>query len=187
MAEVLLARIQRGLYPLGLVGRVGILLALQTYAHVLRIYEILLVVDIHLVAYTLEVTAIDLHTWLVGEHLHKDACLRRVEAGTYLCVITLAILESVQAEVVVIACGILNLVELRLDTVTQSMWGTEVHRCTLYRLDLTCGDVKCVAGSEVVGIYIKYHVVGGLCEVTTQVVVVVVGLIDDGRLVCLSR
>ena len=83
MAEVLLARIQRGLYPLGLVGRVRILLALQTYAHVLRINEVLLVMDIHLVAYTLEVTAINLHARLVGEHLHEDTCLRRVEAGTF--------------------------------------------------------------------------------------------------------
>ena len=108
MAEVLLARIQSGLYPLRLVGRIGILLALQTDTHVLRIGT-MFVLDVQFVADTLEVTAVHLYTGLVGKHLHEDTGLGAIEAGTYLCVVTLAVLEGVQTPVVVVTTGILNL------------------------------------------------------------------------------
>ena len=62
--------------------------------------------------YTLEITAVNLYTRLVGIHLHKDTSLRRVEASANLCVVALTILIGVQTEVVVITSGVLNLVEL---------------------------------------------------------------------------
>lgn len=133
VAEVLLSRIQYGLYPLWLVGRVGILLALKTYADVLRIRSVL-VLDVQFVANTLEVSAVYLYTRLVGEHLHEDTGFRRIEAGADLCVVALTVLECVQTPVVVVTTGILNLVKLRLDAVANSVRCTEVHRRTLNRL-----------------------------------------------------
>ena len=88
MAEILLAWIQHGLYPVGLVGRIRILLALQADAHVLRIGT-MLVLDVQFVADTLEVTAVDLHTRLVGIHLHEDTGLGAVEAGADLILLGL--------------------------------------------------------------------------------------------------
>ena len=79
MTIVLLTRFQYGASPLGMVGAVGILLALQTNAYMLRIFQTVLADDVGILAYTLEVAAIYLNTWLVGEHLHEDTSLGRVE------------------------------------------------------------------------------------------------------------
>ena len=68
--------------------------------------------DVQLVAHTLEVTAVDLYTRLVGEHLHEDTGLRAVKAGADLSVVALAVLIGVQTPVVVVTTGILNLIEL---------------------------------------------------------------------------
>ena len=142
--------------------------------------------DVLIGTYTLEVTAVNLYTWLVGKHLHQDTCLGAVEAGANLCVVALTVLEGVQAVVVVVTCSVLNLVELRVDAVAQSVWLTEVHWSALNRLDLACGDIKLVAWSKVISVYIQYHVVSGLCKVAAKVVVVVVGLVNDSWLVGLS-
>ena len=99
MAVVLFARIQHGLYPVLLVGAVGILLTLQTNTDVLGIYTTL-VLDVRLVANALEVAAIDLNARLVGVHLHEDARCGTVEAGTYDGIVTLAVLIGVQTPVV---------------------------------------------------------------------------------------
>ena len=56
MAVVLLAGLQYGTCPLRMVGAVGILLALQTYADVLRILQTVLADDVGIFANTLEVT-----------------------------------------------------------------------------------------------------------------------------------
>ena len=111
MAEVLLTRLYNGLYPLWLVGRIRILLAFETYADMLRI-RTMLVLDVQLVANTLEVTAVNLYARLVGEHLHEDTCLGAVEACADLSIIALTVLIGVQTPVVVVTTGILNLVEL---------------------------------------------------------------------------
>jgi hypothetical protein len=95
MAEVLLARIQNGAGPFGMVGTVGIFLALQTYTDVLGIFHTVLTNDVGIFANTLEVTAIDLYARLVGEHLHEDACLGTVQRGTDLSIIALAILIGI--------------------------------------------------------------------------------------------
>ena len=63
------------------------------------------------------------------------------------------------------------------------MRSTEIHGGTLNRLDLSCRNVELVAGCEVVGIHIQYHVVGSILEVAVQIVIVVVGLVDNGLLV----
>ncbi len=169
-----------------MIGRVGILLALETDAHVLGVFEAVLADDVGISTDTLEVTTVNLYTRLVGEHLHEDTGLRRVEAGTYLCVVTLTILICVQAEIVVIACSVLNLIKVRLDAVANGMRRAEIHRGALYRLYFTRGDVELVTRGEVVGIHIEHLIVTGLGEVSTEIVVVVVGLIDDGRTICLS-
>ena len=154
MAEIFLSRIQHGLYPIGMVGRVGILLTLETYADVLGIGDAAFTGDVLVGTYALEISTIYLYTRLVGEHFHEDTGLRRIEAGAYLCIVALVVLEGVQAEVVVVASGVLNLIELRLDAVAESMRGTEIHGSALHRLDLTRGDVEFVAGGEVIGINI---------------------------------
>ena len=115
MAVVFLTRIQRGLYPIRMVGGVRILLALQTNTHVLGVDEAVLTCNLCVSTYTLEVAAINLNTRLVGEHFHKDTCLGRVEAGANLCVVTLTVLECVQAEIMIVTRSILNLVEIRMD------------------------------------------------------------------------
>jgi hypothetical protein len=76
VAIIFLARIQCGLYPIRMVGRIRILLALQTNTHVLRVGETELAWNLGVGTYTLEVAAIYLNTWFVGEHLHEDTCLR---------------------------------------------------------------------------------------------------------------
>ena len=104
MAVVFLARIQHGLYPILLVGAVGIFLTLQTNADVLGI-DATLVLDVRLVANALEVAAIDLNARFVGVHLHEDARCGTVETGTYDGVVTLAVLIGVQTPVVVVTTG----------------------------------------------------------------------------------
>jgi hypothetical protein len=56
VAEVLLTGLQHGTCPLGMVGAIGILLTLQTYADVLRILQTVLADDVGIFANTLEVT-----------------------------------------------------------------------------------------------------------------------------------
>ena len=129
MAVIFLIRIQGWLNPFGMIGRGGILLALETDAHVLGVFETVLADDRGIGTDTLEVTAVDLYTRLVGEHLHEDTRLGAVKAGSNLCVVALTGLIGVQAEVVVITCGILYLVEVRLDAVADGMRLTEVHGC----------------------------------------------------------
>ena len=75
MAVVLLTGFQCRLHPVFLVGGVGILLALQTHAHVLGILHAMLASN----AGALEVASVYLHTRLVGEHLEQDAGLGGVE------------------------------------------------------------------------------------------------------------
>ena len=111
MTVVFLARVQRGLYPIRMVGRIRIFLTLQTNADVLGVGDTMLAGNILVRTYALEVTTIYLYTWLVGKHLHQDTCLGRVETCTYLSIVALAILECIQAEIMVVTCGILNLVE----------------------------------------------------------------------------
>jgi hypothetical protein len=55
VAVIGLARLQSWLHPVCLVGAVRILLTLQTNAHVLRIDEVVLVMNVHFVAYSLEI------------------------------------------------------------------------------------------------------------------------------------
>ena len=148
MAVVFLARIQHGLYPVLLVGAVGILLTLQANTDVLGIGATL-VLDIWLVADALEVAAIDLNTRFVGVHLHEDACYGTVEACTYDGVVALAVLIGVQTPVVVVTTSVLNLVELRLDAIANGVSLAEIHRSTLHGLNLACGDVQLVRRSEV--------------------------------------
>ena len=112
MAVIFLIGIQCGLYPLWVIRRVGILLALKANAYVLGVGDAVLAEDSGISTNTLEIAAVNLNTWLVGKHLHEDTSLGRIEAGTYLCVIALTILVSVQTEIVVIASRILDLVEL---------------------------------------------------------------------------
>lgn len=107
VAVIFLSRVQYRLYPIRMVGTVGVFLALQTYADVLRIFQTVLADDVGITTYTLEITGIYLYTRLVSIHLHEDACLGRIQACTYLSVITF----GVQTEIMVISCGILNLVE----------------------------------------------------------------------------
>ena len=106
MAEILLARIQHGAGPLRMVGAVGVFLALQADADMLRILLSKFANDILLAAYALEIAAVDLYTWFVGIHLHEDAGLGAVERCANLCVVTL----GVQAPVMVVAMSILNLI-----------------------------------------------------------------------------
>ena len=162
MAEVLLTRVQNRLYPILVIGAVGIFLTLQTYTYVLGILDTMLADNVGISTNALEISGINLYTRFIGVHLHEDTCLGRIEAGTYLCVVTLTILKGVQAEIVVIASGILNLVELALDAVTNSMWGAEIHWSSFHRLNLASGDVELVAGCEVVGIDIEYLIVSSL-------------------------
>ena len=79
MAEVLLAWIQHGASPLRMVGTVGILLALKTYADVLGILHTVLADDVGILANALEVTAVNLYARLIGEHLHEDTGLGAVK------------------------------------------------------------------------------------------------------------
>ena len=111
MAIVFLTWVQYGLYPVWMVGRIRILLAFQTNAHVLGVGETVLARDLGIRTYTLEVAAIYLNTWLVGKHLHKDTSLWRVKTCTNLCVVTLTVLKSIQTEIVIVTCSILNLVK----------------------------------------------------------------------------
>ena len=63
------------------------------------------------------------------------------------------------------------------------MWSAEIHRSTLDRENLAGWHVAVVALGEVVCIHIEHLVVGGIFQIATQVVVVVVRLVDDGWLV----
>ena len=67
--------------------------------------------NIGIAANTLEVSAVHLYTRLVGEHLHEDTCLWRIERCADLRVVTLTVLEGIQAVVVVVTSSILNLVK----------------------------------------------------------------------------
>ena len=66
------------------------------------------------------------------------------------------------------------------------MRGTEVHRRALNGKNLSSRHIAEVSLGEVVGIHVEHLVVAGVLQVAAQVVVVVVGLVDDGRLVSLS-
>ena len=79
MAVIVLTRFHDGAGPLGLIGAVGELLALQADTDVLRVLLAALADDVGILANTLEVTAIHLYTRLVGEHLHKDTSLGTVK------------------------------------------------------------------------------------------------------------
>ena len=59
----------------------------------------------------------------------------------------------------------------------------EVHRCALNWHDLASGDIELITWGEIVSIYIKHHIIARLREVAAQVIIVVVGLINDGWLV----
>ena len=76
--------LQSRLCPFFVIGTVGKLLALQTYAHVLWIFQSVLACDVCLTSNTLEVARVDLQTRFVGIHLHEDTTLWRIEAGAYL-------------------------------------------------------------------------------------------------------
>ena len=113
MAEVLVARLQVGRRPFGMVGRVGVFLALEAYAHVLGILHTVLAQDVGIAAHALEVGGVDLYAGLVGEDLQEDARLGAIERGCHLCVVTLVRCEvvGVQTEVMVDARGVFDLLE----------------------------------------------------------------------------
>ena len=144
--------------------------------------------DVWLIADALEVTSITLNTRLVSEHLHEDTSLWRVERSTNLCIVTLAVLVCIQTEVVVdTAVSILDLIEVNLtNCIADSVRCGEVEWSILNWLDLTCWDVERVRRSEVVSIEIENHVSTYTIEVTIEVVIVVVCLIDDSLLICCS-
>ena len=162
-----------------MVGAVGILLALQTYTNVLRILDAVLADDVSILANTLEVARVNLYARLVGAHFHQDAGLGAPKGSANLCVVTI----GVQTVVVVVTGSVSNLVVGRVDRVANGVGLAEVHSGTLHVPNLACGDVQLVRSSELVCIHIQYLIVGSLSEIATQVVVVVIGLVDDSLLV----
>ena len=70
-----------------------------------------------------------------------------------------------------------------MDTVTYSMRSAEIHCSTSYRKNLTRCHVGSVRGSEIISINIEYLVITRFGEITTKIVVVVVGHVDDRFLV----
>ena len=75
MAIIFLSWLEIGLRPVFLVGRIGILLAFETYRHLLRILDAMLAGN----ASALEVTCIYLYARFICKHLKEDACDGRVE------------------------------------------------------------------------------------------------------------
>lgn len=71
VAVVFFTWFQIWLWPVFLVWRIWIFLALQTNAYVLGIFDAVLAAD----ASALEVACVALHTRLVGVHFHEYACL----------------------------------------------------------------------------------------------------------------
>ena len=84
MAVIDLVRLDICRGPFGMMRRVGVFLALETNADVLRILQTVLADDVGIAPNTLEVTAVDLDTRLIGINLEQDACLSAVEAGCHL-------------------------------------------------------------------------------------------------------
>ena len=144
--------------------------------------------DVWLIADALEVTSIALNTWLICKHLHEDTSLWRIERSTNLCIITLTVLVCVQTEVMVnTAVSVLDLVKINLtNCIADSVRCGEVEWSILNRLNLTCWDVERVRRSEVISIEIENHISTYAIEVTVEVVIVVVCLIDDSLLICCS-
>ncbi len=96
--------ISPSLYALGNLGRrIRILLALEADAHVLRILDSVLAGN----TCALEVTGVNLDSWLIGEDLEEDSALWRVEACAYGLVVALAILIGIQTPVMVVTCSVL--------------------------------------------------------------------------------
>ena len=130
----------------------------------LRILQTVLADDVGILANALEITAVNLNARLVGEHLHEDTGLGTVQRGANLSVVALTVLIGIQTVVVVVTGSVLNLVELTVDRVADSMRCAEIHSSTLYRLNLACGDVELVRRRKVVGIHVEHLVVGCLGE-----------------------
>ena len=134
-------------------------------------------------ARALEVARVDLQARFVGEHFEQDARLGRVEAGGYFGHVALAVLEGVQAPVVVVARGILDLFECRVAGLADGLGLAEVHRRALHALDFARGDIEFVARCEAVGIDVHHLVEGILRRVAAQVEIGVIGHVDHGLLV----
>lgn len=72
VAVIFLAWLKIRLWPVFLVWRIGIFLALQTNAHMLRILDAMFAAD----ASALEVASVALYARLICEHLHENTSFR---------------------------------------------------------------------------------------------------------------
>ena len=90
----------------------------------------------------LEVTCINLDSWLIGEDFKEDSALWRVEACADGLVVALAILIGVQTPVVVVTCSVLDLVEAVIYLLANLGRSAEVHWSSFYVLDFTCWNIE---------------------------------------------
>ena len=132
---------------------------------------------------SLEVTGVNLDSWLVGEYFEEDSALRRVEAGANSLVIALAILIGVQAPVMVVTCSVLNLVEAVIYLLANLCWSTEIHWSSFYVLNLSCWNVKRICRCEIISIDVHNLVETFLGWVAIQVEVAMVCHVDHSLLI----
>ena len=173
--------ISPSLYALGNLGRrIRILLALEAYAYVLWILDAMLAGN----ACALEVTSVNLNTWLVGEYLEQDAALWRIEASAYCLVIALAILICIQTPVVVVTSSVLDLVEAVIHLLANLCRSAEIHWSFLYTLDFTCWNVQAISWCELICIDVHHLVETFLRRIAIQIEVAMVGHVDNSFLIC---
>ena len=132
--------------PLGLVGRVGILLGLEADAAALQVLDALLAGD----GAVEEVAGVDLDAGLVGVDLQVDAGGRAPELDGDLRDVAL----GVQDPVVVVAVAVADLLVVGGDVTADSVRGTEVERGVQHRGDFTRGHIGVVHRGVVRGVHV---------------------------------
>ena len=90
---------------------------------------------------------------------------------------------SVQDEVVVVTIASLDLLIIRTDALTDSMWLPEIERRTLHRPDLTSRDQRCVNRRKAIGIDLNTMLQNVPAAFPGQVEVVVIGDVRNRVLV----
>ena len=161
---------------LRMVGAVGIVLGLEAEGAASGIGDAFLADE----AAVEEVASVELHTWLIGIHVHLDAAGGVVEGACH----SVDVAIGSQDPVVVVSVAVLNLhVGGVVDAVANAGGGAEVEGSAFDVSNLACCQHVLVDGSVLVGVQVQHFVESILGGVAAQAEVAMVGQVEDGGLV----
>ena len=130
------------------------------------------------------VAGVNLDGWLGGQNLKLTAALRRVKLSRSLKLTSLIVVDH---EAVVIPLTVVQSREVSLDLLTYLLELPEIHRCTCNRVWLSYRNQGLVSRQIDLGVEFQLVIKDIPVPLAIQIEIGVVGKIDNGCLVGLSR